>query len=441
MITTIADLLNEFVLAETEILNKQDIKHPTTIGTMFEGLTETVLKKSIFDRLGLKVIKNSFILGCDTEFDVLLVEGEGEQIPYTDRYKYKPEQVIAVIQVKKNLYSKDIEAGFNNLQFLIDYFEPKQPEKFVGQLFRDGFRAICKKDVTAKRARELSANEELIFHTLRVEAFLPVRIIWGYNGFASEFNFRQSFIEYLSKNLTTDMNNKIGGFGPHNFPNLIICGQYSMIKQNGMPFGCPMQEENWWPFYTSSSYNPTNFFLEAIWTRLSYKFEQLPNDIFGEDLNMEPANRFLDCRLKEYNGNQGWEYNYFNISDKSLKEHTETAEWKPVEVDKKQHVVINEVGQKGEIDLSADLELEKFVVEDSDYNSLTDFLEKLKLTGLVFIENNKLKLLTDECECVFLPNGKVVAGENKSGRLTNWVMREIEKLKAQEKQLPNEPLI
>jgi len=439
MITTIADLLNEFVLAETEILNKQNIKHPTTIGTMFEGLTGTVLEKSIFSGLNLRVIKNSFILGCDTEFDVLLVEGEGEQIPYTDRYKYKPEQIIAVIQVKKNLYSKDIEDGFNNLQFLIDYFEPREPEKFVGRLFRDSFRAICKKDVTAKSTGELTENEKLIFHTLRVEAFLPVRMVWGYNGFASEYNFRNSFFKYLSKNLTTDMNNKIGGFGPHNFPNLIICGQYSMIKQNGMPFGCPIQKENWWPFYTSSSYNPTNFFLEAIWTRLSYKFEQLPNEIFGEDLIMEPANRFLDCRHKELNGNQGWEYKYFTISNKFLKEHTEAAEWKPVEVDMKQYVIINEIGQMGEIDLSADTDLEKFIVEGSDYNSLADFLEKLKLTGLVFLEKNKLKLLTDGCEFIFLPNGKVVAGENKSGRLSNWVMREIQESKEKNEQPPTEP--
>jgi hypothetical protein len=425
-IITIADLINEFVLAEAEILNHQEIKHPTTIGTMYEGLTAEVLNKSIFKGLNLKVIKNSFILGCDTEFDVLLVEGEGESIPYTDRFKYKPEQVIAVIQVKKNLYSKDIEEGYNNLKFLIDYFEPKEPEKFVGRLFRDSFRQICRKDVTARKTKELSDNEELLFHTLRIEAFLPVRIIWGYNGFASEYNFRNSFYEYLLKNTTTDINNKIGGFGPHNFPNLIICGQYSMFKNNAMPFIAPVQEDNWWPFYATSSYNPTYYFLELIWTRLSYKFEQIPDDIFGDDLNMEPATRFLDCRMQELNGYQGWEYNNILISDENLKANTEVTQWQPVELDITQHIIISHLCNKGEIDLETDKDLENFVIEGS-YISLADFLEKLKATGLVYVENLKLKLLTDQCQCAVLPSGKFVAGENKSGRFTNWMMKEIAK--------------
>ena len=112
MIRTISDLLNEFIKKEVEILNEQDIKHPTTIGSMFEGLTEEILHQSLFEGLNLKVVKNSFISGCDTEFDILLVEGEGEQIPYTTRYRFLPEQVLAVIQVKKNLYSKDIKEGY-----------------------------------------------------------------------------------------------------------------------------------------------------------------------------------------------------------------------------------------------------------------------------------------------------------------------------------------
>lgn len=95
-ILTIANLLQEFVTTEVPMLNEQDIKHPTSIGTMYEGLTEAIVNKTIFEGLNLKVIKNSFILGCDTEFDVMLAEGEGKQLPYSDRYKYRPEQVIAI---------------------------------------------------------------------------------------------------------------------------------------------------------------------------------------------------------------------------------------------------------------------------------------------------------------------------------------------------------
>jgi hypothetical protein len=41
-ILTLSDLLGEFVKAEKEILNQYNIKHPTTIGAMYDGLTENV---------------------------------------------------------------------------------------------------------------------------------------------------------------------------------------------------------------------------------------------------------------------------------------------------------------------------------------------------------------------------------------------------------------
>ena len=93
---------------------------------MFEGLTEAVLTKAMFKDLGLKIVKNSFIKGCDTEFDVLLVDGDGETIPYTERYIFLSEQVIAIIQVKKNLYSKDIKDSYTNLQFIIDHYNSEK---------------------------------------------------------------------------------------------------------------------------------------------------------------------------------------------------------------------------------------------------------------------------------------------------------------------------
>lgn len=237
-IKSISNLIDQFVATEKDLLNHYQIKHPTTIGSMFEGLTAEVLQRSIFEGLDLRVVKNSFIEGSNTEFDVLLVEGDGEPIPYTERYKYKPENVIVVIQVKKNLYSGNIEDGYENLKFISDSYKDKEPQKYQNRLYRDCFKVICSKDINAK---ELTENENMIRASLRVDAAIPVRIIWGYNGFASEYNFRESTFSFLSKNLTTDPNNIIGGFGPHNFPSLIICGKYSLIKNNAMPFGLSLQ--------------------------------------------------------------------------------------------------------------------------------------------------------------------------------------------------------
>jgi len=426
MIHNISDLIKRFIEAEVDILNQQDIKHPPTIGAMFEGLTQKVLERSIFKELELNIAKNCFIAGSDTEFDIMLVEGKGEQIPHTERYKYKPEQVIVVIQVKKNLYSKDLKEGYDNLRFLIDYYEDLKLEKYKLRLFRDSFRAICNKEITAINNDTLTLHEKAIFDTLKIEALMPVRIILGYNGFKSELNFRNKFIEFLTKNITTDLSKKIGGFGPQNFPNLIISEKYSMMKNAGMPFVGKISEDGWWPFYTTSSYNPSYFLLETIWSRLSYKY-QLPTDIFGTDLTMEPATKFLDCRIKEINGQLGWEYDYFEAKSKTLKENTEIQEWSPVILDEIQNVIITQLCKKTEIDLQSDKDLEKFVLT-GNYTSLEDFIKTLNQTGLTYVENNKLRLLTDECQCAIV-NGKYVAGENKSGRFSNWVLKEIEKNK------------
>ncbi len=421
-INTIADLLEEFVAVESEMLNSHDIKHPVTVGAMFEGLTEDILQKSIFSELDLKVVKNSFIKGCESEFDVMLVEGEAEQIPYTERYRYPIDQVLVVIQVKKNLFSKDISDGYNNLKNIYKDTDTPEEEDYHKRLFRDAFRGICRKDIYNDSYNELNENEKQIYYTLNYEALLPIRIIWGYNGFKSEHTFREAFYKYLSENISTSTDNIIRGYGVLSFPNQIICGKYSFVKINGMPFGYPI-EDDWWYFYASTPVLSIYYFLELLWTRLSYKYKRLPTEIFGDDLEVNEMFNFLSGKAKKVNDAHGWEYKYHKTTKKELGKGVGVKEWMPVEIDVKQYSIINEIGQNGAVEI--DSELEKYVIEGDLYNSIDDFIFKLTETGLVYIENNKLKLLTDNCQCAFLPNGKIVAADNKSGRLTNWINQQM----------------
>lgn len=423
-ILTIANLLDAFRQAETEILNQQDIKHPTTIGTMYEGLTAEIVDRSIFQGLNLVVARNSFIKGCHKEFDVILAEGEGERIRYTDRYTFLPEQVIAIIQVRKNLYSKDIREGYEDLQFLSSYYNDENIPARIRRLARDAYRGIAVKEIPFINSETASLDEDLLWDTLLTEAILPARIVWGYNGFVSERNFRDSFYEFLKENVSSP-EKMIGGFGPHNFPSLVICSKYTLLKQNGMPFICRVQQDNWWPFLSTSSYNSTYLFLETIWTRLAYRFD-LSLD-FGEDLNMEPATRFIDCRAKIVEGMTGWEFNYITVGDESLSENIEVIEWSPAFIDTIQFSVFNVLLQKNEIDLSTDTQIGELACNNG-YSSLSELVDSLKSTNLVYTEGSKLKLVTDRCQCCFLPDGKIVAGENKSGRLTSWVDKYVESL-------------
>lgn len=419
MINSIADLLKDFVNAEVAVLNKQDIKHPPTIGSMYEGLTKEIFNKSIFNGLDLRVVNNSFIKGCNTEFDVMLVIGKGDKIPYIESFKYNPENVIAIVQSKKNLYSKDIRESHDNLKFLIEYYKEIEGEQFHLELLNDSFRGTCRKHLFSRESEELTFEEEYVYESLRIDALLPVRIIWGYNGFKSESNLRESFYEYISDNITTNFKKPTKYFGPHNFANLTICGDFSIIKNNGMPFISPMKDDNYWPFLTTSSYNPTKYFLEVIWTRLSYKFK-LPMEIFGEDLELEPSTRFIDGRVLKIENSVGWELNYTPLSNTFLKKNSNPTKWKPAVLDEIQFVVISRLCREIEIDIENNIELENYVL-NGRYNSFDEFIQKLKETGLITILGKKLMLLTDECGCIILPDGRYIAGENKSGRLINWL--------------------
>ena len=424
MINTISDFLAEFIKVEKDFLNKQEVKHRPTIGAMFEGLSEEVLNKAVFQNLNLRIVKNSFIEGSDKEFDVLLVNGKGDKIKYTDSFKFKPENVIAVFQIKKNLFSKDFEEGYQNLNSLVDLYQNLDFNSHTFRLFRDSFRSICRKDISSQKSGELTVEEEYIFHTLKTEARLPVRVIWGYNGFSSEVSFRNKFVEYLEKNTTTNVYERKHGFGPNNFPSLIICDKYSIIKTNGMPYIGALLEDYWWPFLTTSRINPINSLLEMIWTRLTYLYDEIPTEIFGEDLFDEAHSLLLKCRIGQIKDMYGWEYSYFNMSKKDLEDNKLYKEWKPVILDETEFVIISELCEKGEIDIVNDPELEKFIRTKTSL-SVTSFIENLNKKKLTYIEKNRLRLLTDNLQCAILPSGEFVAGENKSGRFSRWLIKQV----------------
>ena len=114
MIETVADLLTAFKAKEVDLIKSLGIKHRTTIGNTYEGLTEKILEMALFKHLNLKVVSNSFIKlkngQRSDEMDIMLIEGEGNKIPYTkEQYDVDYQNVVAVIQVKKTLNKSEIK--------------------------------------------------------------------------------------------------------------------------------------------------------------------------------------------------------------------------------------------------------------------------------------------------------------------------------------------
>ncbi|RNI22649.1 DUF6602 domain-containing protein [Rufibacter latericius] len=428
MINSVADLLNAFKEKELEALTKYEVvKHPGIIGDMYEGLTKEILDKSIFKDLGLKVcagkIKNSKNEYSD-EIDCMLVIGAGEQIPYTDKYIYDSSRVVAVIQVKKNLYSSDIESSFSNLRSVVKVTEERDGEEYHGRLLHSAFRLICQTELpTRSELKRLPFEEQMIYHILLKEAFYPARIVWGYNGFKSEYSLRESLLDFIGKNISTP-EKKIRGFDPIGFPNLIICGTSSIVKTNGIPFAYPVMEHNWWPLLATSNENPVFFFLEIIWTRLHFMFK-ISAEIFGDDLNAEELHGFLLARAKKTDLLAGWEYLALPYTKEELEQKLVHKDWQPVFLDECQYVVINALCEVEAISYVDDKDLNQLIL--SCGYTLNTFVQSLKDTGLVHIKDGYFKLITERCVCGLSPDGRYFAADNKTGRVDRWLELELAK--------------
>ncbi|MDJ1505017.1 DUF6602 domain-containing protein [Xanthocytophaga agilis] len=421
MINTVADLLQELKDAEVKRLDSLKIKHRPTIGNMHEGLVGNILEKALFKGFNINIVKNSFIRTANgtrsEELDIMIIEGHGKQLPYTDQYDVEFDKVIAVIQVKKTLNTAQLESAYSNLKNVYDISEFKSYPDYSKRMFRNSYRGICQEDIFERgRTRKTfkSSTTELIYHMSRLEALMPARIVFGYNGFTSEYGLRQGFVKFLSANKSKTLNMK-PGFGPLNFPDLILNNQFSLVKANCLPYAGRMTEYQW-PFFLSSSENPLLKLLEIIWTRLSYKYK-LSSEIFGDDLELEGMNAFLFANLVYIDGVRGWNYEYIKLTNNKLQKQKGNSEWLPVALSDAQHhiiaylckynsIYIGKINRSlSSIQISVDTEV---------------FVKEIIETGLVYKDGPTLKLLTERCSCVYIPNEGYYAAENKSEQLTKW---------------------
>jgi len=142
MIKTVAELLEKFLEYERKALDSQSITHPPTIGAMYEGLTKDALSRVLPINNTLSVT-SGFARGADgklsKQLDCMLVSGEGEAVPHTGFKVYEIHQVIAVVEVKKELYKNDLAEGLDNLQSVNDLklSDAANVPQYLGWHFRD----------------------------------------------------------------------------------------------------------------------------------------------------------------------------------------------------------------------------------------------------------------------------------------------------------------
>ena len=291
-----------------------DIGHNPTIGSMYEGLTRDLLQKAIFECLDIRVVSGKIINSkreYSDQIDCMIVQGEGEKIPHTDLYIYHINNVIAVIEVKKNLYSTEVESAYQNLRSVKQIYEPQET---CINLACDAFAFLFKKRMPEYNdIKKVPKTEEMFAHFLILEASLPIRIVFGYNGFKSEKSLRNSFVEYLSKHTFDSTKTIEKGFGALSFPNLIVCNNFSLIKLNGMPYALNRENNNeYCEIYGSYSKNPFLLLLELIWTRITYQFK-IDSGVFEDNLEMEFIKPFIAGKIDKIDDKEGWCYCYLEM--------------------------------------------------------------------------------------------------------------------------------
>lgn len=426
MINTVSDFLLNLIRAEKDKIDSFKIRHRVTIGNMYEGLTKEFLENAIFKDLNINIVSNSFIIDDSgkrsNEMDILIIDGKGKKLPFTTQFEVKIENVIAVIQVKKSLNKTSLVEGYNNLKNVVEYVDLNQYQDFNKRLFRNSYLGICKEDILVNgklRNQSDSTTKEAIFEILKDEALLPPRILFGYNGYKSEFNLREGFVKFLFQNISTP-SNLIHGFSPLYFPSLIINGNYSIIKNIGMPFNGSF-DNGFWHFLSSNQNNPIYNLLEIIWTRISYKYN-LNSSIFGDDLELFGSNLLLTGNIVNVNGSRGWNYDYKFLENSFLKKDFQKVEWSPIKLTLDQYSIIVHLCEQGELLIN---KVDAFIEKPSDINTKTDFIKELINTGLVMVIDNKyLRLTTKKCQC-FIDQDGYFAAENKSGQLTRWIERKF----------------
>jgi len=415
LIKTVGDFLNRLREAESEALARQKVEHAPTIGDMYEGLTQSILSRALPAGSGLEVsagfIKDDSSELSD-ELDCLVVTAPGEQVPYTNKRVFHIDDVVAVVQVKKNLYSKDLKSGYENLAS-VNRLNPVRDRE--GSLFSHAYRAttLSLPPQPEDYRRVLPHDLQVVYYTLGMECYYPVRIVLGYNGFKTESALRNSFYSFLENQL--DERGHATGFGVHRFPNLICCGGHSLVKGNGMPFCCPIDEDGYWPFYCSTSANPTELILEVIWTRLVYE-SRLSGSVFDDDAHLTPMNRFIDARPLT----GGWEYRIMDVPKEIVDAPPEAREWRPAFLDETQFAVILLLASEESIDPEDSALVELIRGTEYTVESLVDSLRALRLAT---VDGGRIVFLTTQCECLLLPDGRIAAADNRAGELTRWLAR------------------
>jgi hypothetical protein len=417
VITSLADLLAEFVERERAVLATVPVDHGPTIGNMYEGLSAEVAAAAVQPLdLGLRVVEG-FAVDRDGnrsgQLDNMVVCGEGERIPHTDTYLWPVDDVIAVLEIKKTLYGAELADAYKHLasvKYLHEEALGRHNAAEVSGPAKTAYAQITRTVAPdAERWNRMPPHDRHFFNAVAAEHRGPLRVIIGYDGFTTEAGFRNSLVKLIGANTGT------GGFGVTGFPNLIVAGGYSIVKAVGMPWSAPITD-GWWNFAFSSPTNPLQLLLEILWTRLDHLYGL--GNVWGEDLQLETAHAFLSGKTAVHDGKVGWEMTFVQATPAMLAAAGPPAPWSPELLSAEEYVAFMRL-MNGEVVSFEDPTLIEYLAERGI--DPADLQAGMLETNLVALDGVELRVIVERLQVVSLPDGRRVAAENNTGRLDRWL--------------------
>lgn len=414
MITNFAQFLERLQEKEAAILAAEAVKHGPTIGDMYEGLTKELVERAIPKSLGVQLVEG-FVVGADGKYghqtDAMLVMGDaGRQLPKTSKWAWPIEDVLAVFEVKKNLYVTDLADSLVKMrslseqqrQFLLAANRPIA----IGTSHRAFARALGRFPAAGELDDFDNPGGEIL-RTIAHEQLAPVRVVFGYEGYADEHGLRQAFIDALGKA-------EGGVAGPGVLPNLVICRRNALVKLTGHPYIAPIGDNGRWDLFGSTREAPFRLLLELIWTRLANQFGKgFPLD---DTLESEAIAPLLAGAPVKVDGQRGW-YLYTTELSKAQLAEVGSEQWAPVELSTAEAVLFQMAMKGGGFDLESATRLEAA----AHYGvNLKGFVKRLVKEHLVaWVQPTNAEPIADTIHHMISPDGKTWASTNLD-LLTLW---------------------
>lgn len=423
MIASTAQLIRELQEAEAKKLAEHDIRHPGTIGDMYEGLTSELVGLSIPNEFDLRVV-TGFAYGPDgtlsPQLDVMVVSGEGEQIPYAKAFKWPVERVMAVLEIKKSLYGADVIDGLKKLAAVFKLHRSAVnaaggEDTRLAMAARSFARTTGMFPESEAAVRRLPNSLQLLFDIFKAEQMAPVRVIFGYEGYVDEYGLRQGFLEQLQAVDEVAAN-------PERMPTLVVSRRNSVVKMNGQPYCVPLRKNGSWPLLVSESENPIRILLEQLWTKLSVHFGvPLPMD---DSLEQERFNLLLGCTLSLDTATDTRMISYEAYeADRAELEATRQSpvrDWAPSPSDSTETVLLAAAAAR-KLDLS-DPSLQAWALsEGMDLRAACDQLVQKRL--LAWNSETSLRPINDTVVSTILPGGDLFATGGEAELFNLWLKK------------------